>query len=113
MTTVRRWSVGRLVAAWMAYWAVLALVTLGPALRAAWHATHLPETARSSVDLSMGSGAFSLVIKEHGAATWSGSVGVLPLCLWIAVVPLAMWAVWLAVRGRGTPAEPAPRARAT
>ena len=38
-----RWKPRHLLGAWSAWWAGLAAATLGPAARAVWEVTHLPD----------------------------------------------------------------------
>ncbi len=93
---MRRWGLRGLLASWAAYWVGLIAIRLGPAVGPIWTATH--STAHGTVSVSTGSDAFSLVVTTGGATTYTTSIGVLPLVLWLALPPLALWFLWLASR---------------
>jgi hypothetical protein len=92
---MKRRSVAWLVGSWAAYWAALFAVKLGPAALAVWRATRSTTANDNSAGLSFANWVLSLVVTEHGATTWSGSVHIGALAAWIAVVPLAIWVAWL------------------
>jgi len=92
---MKRRSVGLLFGSWVAYWAIVALVKLGPAAMAIWRSTRTSEPNASSVSFNIGNWVFNLIVTQHGQATWSGSVHLTALAGWIAGVPLVMWLVWL------------------
>ena len=92
---MKRRSITWLLGSWAAYWAALFVVKLGPAAIAIWRATHSTTANDNSVGVNMSSWVLNLVVAEHGATTWSGSVHLGALAAWIAVVPLTIWVAWL------------------
>jgi hypothetical protein len=92
---MKRRSITWLVGSWAAYWAALFAVKLGPAVVAIWRASRSKIANDSSVGVSFANWVLSLVVTEHGATTWSGSIHMGALAAWIAVVPLAIWIAWL------------------
>ena len=101
--TLRRWRARHLLAAWSAYWAGLAAVTLAPAARALTRITGLGE--HGSASASFDDGVVQLTIASPGAPSWVGAVPVGTLALWVAVPPLLLWLLWLLRR----PAAPERR----
>lgn len=91
---MKRRSVRWLFGSWLAYWAILALVKLGPAAVALWRATQSSDPNAGAASINAGSAGLSLVITMHGQTTWSGSVSFMALAAWIGVVPLAIWLLW-------------------
>ena len=91
---MKRRSVTWLVASWAAYWAALFAVKLGPAVLAIWRASRSTIPNDSSAGVTFANWVLSLVVTEHGATTWSGSVHIGALVAWIAAVPLAIWVAW-------------------
>ncbi|MEO7371459.1 MAG: hypothetical protein ABIZ69_11375 [Ilumatobacteraceae bacterium] len=94
-----KWKPRHLLAAWSAYWAGLALVTLGPAVVAIMRVT-LPEGAKGSVSANLGDAGLQLVVKSGEVTTWFGQASVASVALWLAVPPLLLWLAWLATRPR-------------
>lgn len=94
-----RWRPRHLLGAWSAWWAGLAAATLGPAARAVWHVTHLPE-GQGSASLSFEDGILTLVTSAGGFPAYTGTASLLGIGLWIAGPPLLLWAAWLASRPR-------------
>ena len=93
---LKRRSIRWLLGSWVAYWAALFAVKLGPAVVAMWRASRDPKAANdNSVGFNVGNWVLNLVVTEHSRTTWSGSVHVGGLVAWIAVVPLAIWVAWL------------------
>ncbi|HEY2164083.1 MAG TPA: hypothetical protein VGH04_08840, partial [Gemmatimonadaceae bacterium] len=84
-------SITWLIGSWAAYWSALFAVKLGPAVLAIWSASRSKVANDSSAGVSFANWVLSLVVTEHGATTWSGSVHMGALAAWIAVVPLAIW----------------------
>jgi hypothetical protein len=76
---LREWGPGRLLAAWVAYWAVVALVAAFP---------FLMQYLR--IMLSDG----------HGTITQSFSLTGLETCAILFGPPLVLWALWLRARPR-------------
>ena len=100
-----RWRPRHLLGAWTAWWAGLAAATLGPAARAVWHVTHLPE-GQGSASLSFDEGVLTFITSAGGVPTYTGTASLLAIGLWIAVPPLLLWAAWLASRGDRTVVAP-------
>jgi hypothetical protein len=92
---MKRRSITLLLGSWAAYWAALFAVKLGPAVLAIWRASQSKNPNDSSAGVSFANWVLSLVVTEHGATTWSGSIHIGALAAWIAVVPLAIWVAWL------------------
>lgn len=96
---LRRWGTGRLLASWIAYWAVLAVVKLGPGLVAIWRATQ-DGSGHSSVSFNFNGAVFSLLVTKAGQTTWTGSAHLLVIAAWIAGPPLLLWLIWVTQRTR-------------
>jgi hypothetical protein len=97
--TLRRWRPGHLLASWAAYWVGLAGVTLGPAARACWRATHLPE-GHGSISAGFGDGSVNFTVVEEGVKTFAASAPIGTVMMWLIAPPLVLWLVWLALRSR-------------
>jgi hypothetical protein len=97
--TFRRWRPGHLLASWAAYWAGLAGVTLGPAARACWRATRLPE-GHGSISAELGDGSVNFTVVEEGVKTFVATAPTGTVMLWLIGPPLALWLVWLLLRSR-------------
>ena len=99
MLSLNRWRPRQLLLAWIAYWVVLLIVALGPAVVAA-----LPliagEKGHGSINASFGDAGLSLTVVRAGATVWQGSVGVLAAALWVAGPPLLLWLAWMWRRAR-------------
>ena len=96
MSFLSRWRPGHLLLAWTGYWLLLLAVALGPALPAILRATRAGN--HGEINLSVGDAGISLTVKEMGSLLWSGSIGLLPAALWIALPPLVLWLIWLNAR---------------
>jgi hypothetical protein len=88
------WRPRHLLAAWCAYWAGLALVTLWPAIGAGWRMSQQAH-GKGTVSASFGDNGVSAIISESGKTTWTGSISVVHLALLIAGPPLVLWLIWL------------------
>jgi hypothetical protein len=88
-----------LVLAWLAYWALLALITLGPAGLAIYRAARGPDTG-NTISAGFGESGFYLSVVERGTTTWSGSASLLTLVLLIAGPPILILFGWLLWSGR-------------
>lgn len=112
MFSLGRWRPRHLLFAWIAYWVVLLLVALGPAIVAA-----LPvigdEKGHGSINASFGSAGFSLTILRGSATVWQREASLLSIALWIAGPPLLLWLAWMWRRARETTTERPPRAVAS
>ena len=108
MSFLSRWRPHHLLLAWAGYWVLLLMAALGPALPAILRATR-GEGNHGEINASFGDAGLSLVVKEMGAVTWSGSIHLLPAALWVALPPLALWLLWLRARSRPKPTYEAAR----
>ena len=97
--TLRRWRPGHLLASWAAYWVGLAGVTLGPAARAVWRATHLPE-GHGSISAGFGDEGINFTVIEEGVKTFVASAPTGTVMMWLIAPPLVLWLVWLVLRSR-------------
>ena len=104
---MKRRRIGWLLGSWVAYWAVLFAVKLGPAVAAIWRATHSTSANDNNVTVNMSNLVLNLGVIEHGVATYSGSIHIGALAAWIAVVPLAIWVAWLVSTQSERPAREA------
>lgn len=90
LESMSRW---KLFGSWLAYWALLIVVGLGPAIPPIWRATHAGPD-QGSIQLSFGNGGFLLKVFDAGATIYSGSIHFLPFALLVAGPPLALWLTW-------------------
>ena len=98
---ISRWRPGHLLAAWSAYWAGLAAITLTPIVLAILRATRAGGTpGLAKVSASFGDGGLGVTVSRAGHTLIERSAGLLPIALWIAVPPLALWGAWLFARSR-------------
>jgi hypothetical protein len=97
--SLRDWHPRHLLAAWSAYWAALAVVTLGPAARVIWPLLR-DSNGRGSISASFGDASVHLVVMRSGAEVWAASTSVSAIAFWVGVPPLALWLLWLARRPR-------------
>ena len=97
--SMRRWKTGQLLLGWGAYWAGLIGIAAGPAIRATWHATHLPD-GHGSVNAGINDGVLRYEVIAEGVKTWVGTVPLSTMFLWLIGPPLLLWLVWLLVRER-------------
>jgi hypothetical protein len=88
-----------LILAWLAYWALLALITLGPAGLAIYRAMIGPDTG-NSVSAGFGDSGINLTVVEQGTTTWTGSTDLVTLALLIAGPPILILVGWLLWSGR-------------
>jgi hypothetical protein len=88
-----------LILAWLAYWALLALITLGPAGLAIYRAVTGPDS-ENSISAGFGDSRMNLTVVEEGTTTWSGSTDLLTLALLIAGPPVLILLGWLLWSGR-------------
>lgn len=103
---MKRRSISWLLGSWVAYWAALFAVKLGPAVVAIWRATRDTKGANdNTAGFSAGNWVLNLVVSEHGRTTWSGSIHVGALAAWIGVVPLAIWIAWFMSTKSAAPAR--------
>ena len=100
MLGLQRWKPGTLLATWIAYWAMLIGVTIGPGLLKAWRLTRAPGShGRMSASLDNGRLLFD-VNEAAGAGAWAFHTSVAATVAWIAIPPLALWLLWLISRPR-------------
>jgi hypothetical protein len=103
MLSLRRWRPRHLLAAWLAYWAVLILVKLWPALLAAWRLSRTG--SHGNANAAVGDGVLSASISQSGRIVWTGSIPFLTLILLLCLPPLALWVAWLVVTSRTNNAD--------
>lgn len=96
LLSISRWRPAHLFASWIVYWIALAAVALGPVALPIFRATR--DNAKGEISANVADGVLSLIVKESGVTTWSGSVHLLTATLWLAVPPLILWLVWAATR---------------
>ena len=97
-----RWRAPHLLGAWIAYWAGLGAVTLGPYVAQLRRVTQSPD-AKGSVSLSVEHGDLTLRIVENGramSAITDAGISLLSIALLVAGPPLLLWLLWLAARPR-------------
>jgi hypothetical protein len=104
--SLRRWQPRHLIGTWIAYWAALAAVTLGPALAVVWRVSR--PGAHGNANASLNDGVATLDITVPGGPGWTGSVGLGALALWLVGPPLLLWLLWVVTRpARATAPRPA------
>ena len=98
--SLRHWSSRALFLSWGVYWLVLLAIGLAPIVGPVWRATHGPKGTTSAVNLSFNNTIASLTVTQAGQTTWTGSISVVAVALWVAVPPLLLWMLWAATRPR-------------
>lgn len=98
LRSFRQWSPRALFLSWGVYWLVLLAVGLGPIIGPIWRATH--GATGSSVKASFSNTIVSLTVTQAGQTTWTGSISVITVALWVAVPPLLLWMLWAGTRPR-------------
>src|SRR5918993_4769260 len=93
MGLLRRWQAKHLLLSWVAYWIVLALMVLRPAIAMVLRALNAPK-GLGSISAGVADGIATLTVFAKGQ-TWTGSTSLTSLALWIAGPPLVLWLVWL------------------
>lgn len=100
--SLSRWRAGHLLAAWTAYWAGLTAVTITPIVLALLRAARSGAgPGSSSMSASFGDAGISVTVTQYGKAMIERSAGFGAMAAWIAVPPLALWALWLYRRSCG------------
>jgi len=99
--SLSRWRPRHLLLAWAAYWLVLLVVTLGPAVVAALRLTSDPN-AHGNISANFGDSRFSLTIARDATTIWQGSAHVITIALWVGIPPLVLWALWVSRRSRAS-----------
>lgn len=109
MLGLQRWKPGTLLATWVAYWAALVGITIGPGLLMAWRLARQPGS-HGTMSASFDNGRLLLHVNDAGAGAWAFNTSLASAVAWIALPPLALWALWLISRPRrhGLPAADAP-----
>jgi hypothetical protein len=103
--SLRRWKPGQLLLSWGAYWAGLVGVAMGPAIRATWRATNLPD-GHGSINAGFDNGTLHYDVIENGVKTLTLTAQLSTVLLWLVGPPLLLWVVWLLVRERPTARRP-------
>ena len=109
--SIRRWRPGHLLASWMAYWAGLAAVSLGPILQTAWRVTRLPQ-GKGEISAGFTNGTLHFTVVEEGVRTVTATTSLGTAMAWVIGPPLALWLLWLLVRARRDDSRPAELAGA-
>jgi hypothetical protein len=102
--SLRSWRPRHLLAAWCAYWAGLAVVTLWPAIAAGWRISQQAH-GKASVFAGFNNDIINATIVDSGKTTWAGSITFVHLALLIAGPPLLLWLIWLMRASRTNNAE--------
>jgi hypothetical protein len=100
MFRLSQWRPRELLIAWIAWWVAVPLATLGKAILIIQRIAS-DHGAQSSISLNGGDAGLSMSIVDAGKTIWTGSVGLLPAVLVMAVPPLLLWLAWLRARPRG------------
>lgn len=95
--SLRRWRPIHLLGSWVAYWVVLAAVTLSPAIGATRRLASAPEN-RGRVTFGFGDGQFELKVVEAGETLFNGHASLLETTLLVAGPPLLLWIFWMLTR---------------
>lgn len=95
----RHWRARHLLGAWIAYWAALLAVTLGPGVLAVQRIKGAPKNT-SRVNFGLGDQGLQGDIVSYGQTLWSVHAGLGEVVLWLVVPPLLLWVLWLALRPR-------------
>jgi hypothetical protein len=90
----RRSRPWQLFLAWSLYWLGLALVTLMPAIEAAWRMSQ-QANGHGSANAGVTDGILSASIVESGRTMWDGSIHLFNLALLVGIPPLILWLLWL------------------
>ena len=97
MLTLPEWRPRHLLAAWIAYWIVLVIGWLGPAIPILFRLSR--QGAHGTASLAANGGVLSFLVSATGHTLMrSVSYGVLTLVL--IGPPLLLWTLWVAVRPR-------------
>jgi hypothetical protein len=100
----RKRSFGGLLVSWLAYWAIVFAIKLGPALAAIWRVTRAPNGDQGNIAASFSGAVLSLVVKLENQVQWSGAAHVGVIAAWIGVGPLVLWALWMLLAARAAAA---------
>lgn len=91
--SLRQWRPRELLGAWIAYWIVLAIVTLSPAVAAIWRVSQAGGE-HGDVSFSFTNFTLSLVVKLAGRTTYTGTTTLMTIALLVAGPPLILWLLW-------------------
>jgi hypothetical protein len=105
-----RWRPAHLLLAWTTYWLALLIVAIGPAIPAILRAT--AQDVHGEINVNYGNSVFTLIVKQAGQLTWSGSIHALAAALWIGIPPLVLWILWLRARSGALRSEGVDRVKA-
>lgn len=94
---IRRWDVRHLIGASALYWTGLAAATLTPFARAVASVVRLG-AGHGSASGSMQNDVLTISAIRDNVVIYSGSAHALDVALWLALPPLALWLVCLALR---------------
>lgn len=96
-----------LLMSWAAYWLGLGVATVWKPVSLAWRVSR--PSAKGSISAGYGDGAINLKMVMDGVTTYTASVNVSTMLLWIAVPPLVLWLGWFLLRSRNPPGVGAAR----
>jgi len=101
MFRLERWSAAALFGTWVAWWAALIGVTIGPGLLRAIRVMRLPGThGTASASFENSHLLFKVVDGAGPAGTWTFNTSFGTALAWIAVPPLVLWLLWIVSRPR-------------
>src|SRR4051812_31193111 len=87
-----KWKLRSLLASWVAWWLVLILWGIWPAIGPIWRVSR-PD-ARGNASVSFGDGGFHAAITEAGGTAWQGDISFLKLVLLAGIPPIILWILW-------------------
>jgi len=97
MLTLPEWRPRHLLAAWIAYWILLLLGWLAPAIPMLFRLSR--PGGHGTASIAANDGVLSAVIAA-GGQTWTRAVGYGTLTALVVLPPLLLWLLWVAVRPR-------------
>lgn len=98
-----RWRRG-LIASWIAYWVLLALWAIGPAIPIIWRVTR--PGRHGTMSASFGGEGLTFTVSEGASSVWTGTVALGELALWVVVPPLLLLLLWMALARRARSTAP-------
>ena len=101
----RRWGAAELLAAWVAYWVLLAAVAFARPALVMYRIRDLPEGS-SKAQVSLGDQGFVAHIVSQGRTLIDWRASGTTVLLWLVVPPLLIFIAWLVMRPRPGQARP-------
>ena len=96
MSILSRWRAKHLLVAWIVYWVLLIGISMRAFLAGAMRALNAPH-GLGSISASVDNGSFVLKASV-GSDTWSRTMSLTSMALWVAGPPLLLFLVWLVTR---------------